>query len=104
MSLCAGPCGIRPRDGLSPIRPQQAAGIRIEPAPSVACAIGTIPEPTAAAAPPDDPPALKSLLRGFRVGPNAPGSVVTLNPSSGRLVLPMICSPAALKRVVNSSS
>ena len=32
------------------------AGIRMEPPPSLACASGTMPEATAAAAPPDDPP------------------------------------------------
>jgi hypothetical protein len=46
----------RPREGLKPNRPQQAAGMRIEPPPSLAWAIGTTPEAVAAAAPPDEPP------------------------------------------------
>ena len=37
-------------------KPQHDAGIRIEPAPSLACAIGTTPEATIAALPPDEPP------------------------------------------------
>jgi len=40
---------------LSPNRPHCAAGIRIEPPPSVACATGR-PADTAAAAPPEEPP------------------------------------------------
>ena len=51
-----GPTGIVPRVGFKPIRPQKEAGIRIEPPPSLAPAIGTIPEATALAAPPLDPP------------------------------------------------
>ena len=55
-SPSTGPDGFRPRVGLSPKRPLAEAGMRIEPPPSEACAIGTIPEATAAAAPPEDPP------------------------------------------------
>ena len=52
----SGPSDTRPRAGLSPTSPQQAAGIRIEPPPSLPCAIGTIPAATAAAEPPLEPP------------------------------------------------
>src|SRR3546814_20980837 len=45
----------RPRLGLRPTRPLIEAGIRIEPPPSLACATGTIPAPTAAAEPPPEP-------------------------------------------------
>src|SRR5690606_19526187 len=55
---------IRPRDGLSPTRPQQEAGIRIEPPPSEPCATGTSPAATAAAAPPEDPPAVRLWSHG----------------------------------------
>src|SRR5689334_12231366 len=44
---------LRPRVGFSPTRPQQAAGARMLPKPSEACAIGSIRAPTDAAAPPD---------------------------------------------------
>ena len=44
------PSEIRPRWGLRPTRPQHAAGMRVEPPPSLACAIGTMPDATAAAA------------------------------------------------------
>ena len=68
-SPTSGPPGISPRDGFRPTSPQHEAGIRIDPAPSLACAIGTIRAATAAPAPPLDPPALCSGFQGLRVGP-----------------------------------
>ena len=44
-----------PRETFSPILPLTPAGIRIEPPPSVACAIGTVPAATIAALPADEP-------------------------------------------------
>src|SRR5260370_329647 len=44
-----------PRETLSPMLPLTPAGMRIEPPPSVACAIGTTPAATMAALPADDP-------------------------------------------------
>ena len=44
-----------PRDTFRPMLPLTPAGIRIEPPPSVACAIGTAPAATMAALPADDP-------------------------------------------------
>src|SRR5437870_9476100 len=41
---------LRPRVGFKPTSPQHAAGARIEPKPSDACAIGSIRAPTDAAA------------------------------------------------------
>ena len=61
--------GIVPWVGLNPGSPQQAAGMRIEPAPSLAVAIGTIPAATAAADPPDDPPGVRARASGLRVIP-----------------------------------
>ena len=60
---------LRARVGLRPTSPQQAAGARIEPKPSVACAIGSIRAPTAAAAPPLEPPEIRERSHGFFVGP-----------------------------------
>ena len=60
---------MRPRDGFSPNTPQHAAGIRIDPPPSLACATGKTPEATAAAAPPDEPPAMRVRSQGLRVWP-----------------------------------
>src|SRR3954447_1918597 len=49
-SPASGAIDTRPRDGLSPNKPHCAAGIRIEPPPSVACATGRMLAATAAAA------------------------------------------------------
>ena len=43
--------------------------MRIEPPPSLACAIGTRPPATAAADPPLEPPAVWPSLQGLRVAP-----------------------------------
>src|SRR5215471_17450835 len=63
-----GQYGTRPKDGLKPNTPHNAAGIRMEPAPSEPCASGPIPDAIAAAAPPLEPPGVLSRFQGFRVG------------------------------------
>ena len=60
---------LRPRVGLRPTSPQQAAGARMEPKPSEAWAAGSIRAPTAAAAPPLEPPEMRPRSHGFFVGP-----------------------------------
>ena len=65
LSPMSGPSEIRWRVGLSPTRPHSDAGIRIEPPPSLACATGTIPEATAAADPPLDPPVEREMSHGL---------------------------------------
>src|SRR5256885_12284502 len=82
-SPASGAIDTRPRVGLRPKRPHAEAGIRIEPPPSVAWAIGSMPAATAAAAPPLEPPALWPRLHGLRVGPNSRGSVEGAMPLSG---------------------
>src|SRR5699024_1686580 len=64
-----GPEGTRPLVGFKPTKPVQDAEIRIDPTPPLQCAKGTIPELTATAAPPLDPPGLSSVFHGFLVGP-----------------------------------
>src|SRR5687767_11991329 len=86
----------RPRDGFIPNRPQQAAGMRIEPPPSLACAAGTMPPATAADAPPDEPPGVRDRSQGLRAGPSRSDSVTGHSLNSGVLVLPKIVNPAAL--------
>src|SRR5436190_464629 len=56
LSPMSGPSEVRCRVVFSPTRPHSLAGIRIDPPPSFACATGTIPEATAAADPPLEPP------------------------------------------------
>ena len=69
VSARSGPSVIRPWLTLSPTSPQHEAGMRIDPPPSEAWAIGTMPAATAAAAPPLDPPGVWSRFHGLRVGP-----------------------------------
>ncbi|GAB3799029.1 hypothetical protein GCM10027605_11730 [Micromonospora zhanjiangensis] len=89
--------GTTPRPGFSPTRPQQAAGMRIEPNPSLPCAIGTRPAATAAAAPPDDPPGVRSGCHGLRVTAVS-SSVYANRPSSGIRVTPTMTAPAPRSR------
>ena len=78
--------------------------MRMEPPPSLPWATGTIPDATAAAEPPDEPPLVWSVLQGLRVGPNASGSVVIAVPSSGVFVRPSTTKPALLKRCTRKLS
>ena len=75
--------------------------MRIEPPPSLACANGTIPEATAAAAPPLEPPGVRVRSHGLRVAPHATGSVVGTLPSSGLFVRPAMTTPAARYRATS---
>src|SRR3954452_4348946 len=94
----SGPREIRPRCTLRPTSPQHAAGIRIDPPPAVAWAIGTRPPAAAAAEAPGDPPGVWSVFHGWRVGPKRRGSVTGTIPLSGAAVLPTITKPAFLSR------
>ena len=78
--------------------------MRIEPAPSDAVAAAHRPAATAAALPPLEPPALRSVFHGLRVMPKAGPSVSPMITSSGQLVLPMITAPAARRRRTSSLS
>src|SRR5690606_12173198 len=103
-STMRGPFDTRPRADFSPTSPQAAAGIRIEPPPSLACAAGAIPAATAAAAPPDEPPALRRGPHGPRAGGATSGSVYGGSPRSGVVVLPTMSVPASRSRMVTPSS
>ena len=103
-SPVSGPHGTRPRLGFNPTSPHADAGIRIDPAASFACAIGTAPAATSAAAPPLDPPTPRSSAHGLLVGPVRTGSVAKLNASSGTVVTPNAANPAARKRRIRSES
>ena len=54
----------RSRVGLRPTRPLTEAGMRIEPPPSLACAIGRAPAATSAADPAEEAPAVCSVDHG----------------------------------------
>ena len=80
--------GVRPRVGLRPTSPQQAAGIRIEPPPSLACDIGTAPAATNAAEPADEAPEVCPVCHGLRTGSSSTNSALGLKPNSESRVLP----------------
>src|SRR5690606_34764243 len=73
--------GTRPNVGLKPKMPQQLAGMRIEPPPSLPSANGTMPAATAAAEPPLDPPAIRERSHGLFVRPNSRLSVTPAWPN-----------------------
>src|SRR5438094_9907212 len=77
-----------PRVGFRPTTPQNAAGMRIEPPPSVAICRGPQSAAAAAAAPPLDPPGMWSRFHGLRVGPKKWLLVVIPLPNSWVAVLP----------------
>ena len=75
--------------------PQKLAGMRMEPPPSPPVASGHRQAARAAAAPPLEPPGVRSVFQGLRPGspnrfPHAP-----TRPNSGKLVLPSMMAPAS---------
>src|SRR5215831_2114206 len=100
----AGYRGMRPTLGLNPTTPQMLAGMRIDPARSLPSARGPSPAATAAAAPPLDPPAMRSRSQGFRVWPKIRLSVTPLHPNSGVLVFPRTIAPARRARSTTIAS
>jgi hypothetical protein len=76
----------------------------MEPPKSFACAIGTIPEATAAADPPLEPPVDRAGSQGLRAGPDSSGSQVSEPPNSLVLLLPIRTSPARRYRPTSSES
>ena len=64
------PCLLtRPKVGLSPAVPQYDAGMRIDPPVSLPMAMKAMPDATAAADPPLDPPGMHSMSQGLRTAP-----------------------------------
>src|SRR5215216_43971 len=96
--------GTRPNDCLNPKMPQNAAGMRIEPAPSLPCASGPRPAATAAAAPPLDPPGVLARFHGLNEGPKTRFPESPFHPSSGVLVFPNMTTPAAYNRSTTGAS
>ena len=90
--------GTRSNVGLAPTTPQKDAGRTIDPAVWVPSASGTVPAPTAAAEPDDDPPGVRDGSWGLVVGPgwNPANSVVT--------VLPSTTAPASRSRATQVAS
>src|SRR5690242_2610597 len=85
----------RPKVGFSPVTPQYDAGMRIEPPVSLPMAMKTMPEATAAADPPLDPPGMHATSHGLRTVPRCGLFDVIPYASSCMPHLPTITAPAA---------
>src|SRR5204863_6217173 len=83
-----GCVGTSPMDGRRPTTPQNEAGMRSEPPRSVPSASAIMPDASAAAPPPVDPPALRLVFQGLRVLPKTSLKVLPPAANSGQLVLP----------------
>src|SRR5690606_40545437 len=75
----AGKMGMRPWVGLKPTTPQNDAGMRMLPPPSVPTEHGPKPAATAAALPPEDPPAVFVVSTGLVVTPHRAESVTAFH-------------------------
>ncbi len=100
----SGHAGTRPKEGLRPKSPVKLHGMRIEPPPSVPTASGPIPEASAAAAPPEEPPGVFCGFQGLRVTPVSGLSVTPFQPNSGVVVLPRRSAPCSLRRATAGAS
>ena len=85
----------RPGVGRSPTTPHRAAGMRSEPPVSEPVQIGSMPVASAAAEPPEEPPALSVGLNGLPVAPQTGLRELAPAPMSGTLVLAVTMAPAA---------
>src|SRR3954464_14244283 len=87
-----------------PNTPVKAAGMRIEPAPSVPMWRWPRLSSAAAAAPPDEPPVVRSSFHGLRVMPVSGEWQAPIQPNSGSVVLPRITAPFLRKRAPAGAS
>ncbi len=93
-----GPRGIRPAVPFMPTSPLNPAGIRMEPPPSPPLANVTSPPATAAALPPDEPPAVCDGRHGFPVTPLSFETLTLSPPNSLAVVCPTGLTPPAMER------
>jgi hypothetical protein len=100
----AGHTGTRPKFALNPNVPVKAAGMRIDPPPSVPSANGVMPAATEAAQPALEPPGVSERSSGLRVTPVSGLSPTGLHPNSLVVVLPIRIAPAARARSTEGAS
>ena len=100
----AGWVETRPRRRLHPDQPAASRGDPDRAAAVGAGRAGTIPDATAAAEPPDEPPGVRVGSQGLRVTPFASVAVHGKIVSSGTLVMPIGIAPAARSRRTTSPS
>src|SRR5688572_13170362 len=87
-----------------PNTPLKAAGMRIEPAPSVPLWRQPMFSAAAAAAAADDPPGPVAVFHGLRVMPVRGESPTPFQPYSGIVVLPRNTAPASRRRATAGAS
>src|SRR5437763_15179857 len=99
-----GPRGIRPAVPFMPTRPQNPAGMRIEPPPSPPVARGRSPPATAADEPADDPPVVFVRSHGLRVTPWRRLTLTLSPPNSLAVVWPTRTAPLPRSRLTTVPS
>jgi hypothetical protein len=99
-----GQAGTRPKVAFSPISPLKLEGMRTEPPPSVPMASGPSPAATAAPAPPDEPPGVRSSFQGLRLMPLSGESVTPLWPYSELVLWANTMAPASRRRATAGAS
>ena len=100
----AGNCGTRPNVGFRPNTPVNADGTRMEPPPSVPRDSGPMPAATAAVAPPQLPPGVRSGFQGLRVMPVSGLSVTVFQWNSEVFVFPRRTAPCSRRRATGGAS
>ena len=93
-----------PGDGRKPTTPHSAAGMRSEPPVSEPVHSGSRSHASAAAEPPEEPPALSAGLNGLPVAPHTGLRVLAPAPMSGTLVLAVTMAPARFSRATRPLS
>jgi hypothetical protein len=93
-----GPAATRPGLGRKPTTEQKLAGVRREPPRSEPVASHTSPVASAAAEPPEEPPALRLVFQGLSVSPKTSLKVLAPAPNSGVLLMPMGMPPWVSRR------
>ncbi|MCY1228889.1 hypothetical protein D9M72_412330 [compost metagenome] len=96
--------GTIPGEGRNPTTPHLAAGMRSEPPVSDPVQTGRKSAASAAAEPPEEPPALRFGLKGLPVAPQTALREFAPAPISGILVLPTTMAPAARSRFTSTLS
>src|SRR5262249_4815535 len=86
--------GTSPGDGRKPATPHLAAGMRSEPPVSEPVHTGSRLQASAAAEPPEEPPALSMGVHGLPVAPQTGLREFAPAPNSGTLVLATTMAPA----------
>ena len=87
-----------------PKQPVKAAGMRIEPPPSVPSCSAPMPSTADATAPLDEPPVVMRVSQGLRVRPVSGLSLVAFQPYSGMVVLPRKTAPCSRIRATAGES